>query len=149
MDQSLTARAQRPRTFAVVTLGCTKNVVDSEGIEQVLAADGRTRVDSPDDADVVIVNTCGFIGPAKQESVDTILGLAARKRTGQALVASGCLVERYAAEIVQEIPELDALVGVHRWPEMVSVLDAIADRPIQGTPRVARSVVERLDGDPR
>jgi ribosomal protein S12 methylthiotransferase len=137
------------RTFTVVTLGCTKNVVDSEGIEQVLTADGRVRVAEPEDADVVIVNTCGFIGPAKQESVDTMLRLASRKREGQALVASGCLIERYAAEIAQEIPELDALVGVHRWPEMVSVLDAIAERPRRGAPRVARSVVERLDGDPR
>jgi ribosomal protein S12 methylthiotransferase len=149
MMRPLPARRERPRTFTVVTLGCTKNVVDSEGIEQVLAGDGRVRVDDPEDADVVVVNTCGFIGAAKQESVDTILRIAASKREGQALIASGCLVERYAAEIAQEIPELDALVGVHRWPEMVSVLDAIAERPRRGTPRVARSIVERLDGDPR
>jgi ribosomal protein S12 methylthiotransferase len=148
MCRSQPAEKQRG-TFDVVTLGCTKNVVDSEGIEQVLAAAGRVRIETPADADVVIVNTCGFIGPAKQESVDAILGLAAGKREGQALIASGCLVERYAAEIAQEIPELDALVGVHRWPEMASVLDAIAERPSRGTPRIARSAIERLDGDPR
>ena len=149
MEQPLVMRASRLRTFTVVTLGCTKNVVDSEGIEQVLTNAGQSRVDDPRAADVVIVNTCGFIGPAKQESVDTILKLAAEKREGQALIASGCLIERYAGEIAQEIPELDALVGVHRWPEMASVLDAIVDRKANGGPRVARSTLERLDGDPR
>ncbi len=149
MEQARLAQPGHPRTFTVVTLGCTKNVVDSEGIEQVLTAVGQTRVEDPGDADVVIVNTCGFIGPAKQESVDTILKLAAEKRKGQTLIASGCLIERYADEIAQEIPELDALVGVHRWPEMASIIDAIAERATRGAPRVARSVVERLDGDPR
>jgi len=148
MEQPLSMRG-RPRTFTVVTLGCTKNVVDSEGIDQVLSSAGQTRVENPRDADVVIVNTCGFIGPAKQESIDTILKLAAEKHEGQALIASGCLIERYAGEIAQEIPELDALVGVHRWPEMASVLDAIAERTTSGAPRVARSALERLDGDPR
>ena len=137
------------RTFALVTLGCTKNVVDSEGIEQTLIATGGRLVDEPMDADVVIVNTCGFIGASRQESVDTILGLAAEKRAGQILVATGCLVERHAPDLVASIPELDALVGVHRWPELPSVLDAIGERPGTGSQRVARSAVERLDGDPR
>src|SRR5207253_439733 len=84
------------KTFAVVTLGCTKNVVDSEGIEQTLAARGYTPVVEPRDADTIIVNTCGFIGASKQESVDTILRLAADKRPEQKLIASGCLIERCA-----------------------------------------------------
>jgi ribosomal protein S12 methylthiotransferase len=137
------------RTFALVTLGCTKNVVDSEGIEQTLVSGGHRRVAEPTDADVVIVNTCGFIGPSKQESVDTILGLAAEKGPDQILVATGCLVERHATDLAASIPQLDALVGVHRWPEMPRILDAIRDRPSSQTPRVARSVVERLDADPR
>lgn len=137
------------RTFALVTLGCTKNVVDSEGIAQTLVAGGHRRVLEPTDADVVIVNTCGFIGASKQESVDTILGLAAEKRPGQILVATGCLVERHAPDLAGSIPQLDALVGVHRWPEMPRILDAIRDRPATQRPRVARSAVERLDGDPR
>src|SRR4051812_36217522 len=83
------------KTFAIVTLGCTKNVVDSEGIEQTLVAHGHTPVDDPSLADAVIVNTCGFIGPSKQESIDTILRLAADKRPDQTLIASGCLIERY------------------------------------------------------
>lgn len=135
-------------TFALITLGCTKNVVDSEGIEQTLVAGGHRRLEEPTDADVVIVNTCGFIGASKQESIDTILGLAASKRQGQLLVATGCLIERHAPEIASSIPELDALVGVHRWPEMPRVLESIRARPHTGSPRVARSPLERLDGDP-
>lgn len=135
-------------TFAIVTLGCTKNVVDSEGIEQLLIAAGRSPVTEPGEADVIIVNTCGFIGASKQESIDTLLQLASEKRSDQLLIASGCLIERYAAEVAQEIPQVDALVGVHRWPEMPRLLDAVAERRATGGPRVARSVVERLEGDP-
>jgi ribosomal protein S12 methylthiotransferase len=135
-------------TFALVTLGCTKNVVDSEGIEQTLVASGHRRLPEPSEADVVIVNTCGFIGASKQESVDAILGLAEAKRDGQLLIATGCLVERHAPELASSIPELDALVGVHRWPEMPRVLGAIQDRRRAGGARVARSPVERLDSDP-
>ncbi len=136
-------------TFALITLGCTKNVVDSEGSEQTLVAGGHRRLDEPTEADVVIVNTCGFIGASKQESIDTILGFAASKRQGQVLVATVCLIERHAPEIASSIPELDALVGVHRWPEMSRVLESIRERPRTGGSRVARSPVERLDGDPR
>ena len=136
-------------TFALVTLGCTKNVVDSEGIEQTLVAEGHRHVTEASEADVIIVNTCGFIGASKQESVDAILGLAADKRPGQILLATGCLVERHAPELAASIPELDGLVGVHRWPEMPDILSAIRERPTTGTQRVARSAVERLDSDPR
>jgi ribosomal protein S12 methylthiotransferase len=136
------------RTFTIVTLGCTKNVVDSEGIEQTLEAAGRMSVGSPHEADAIIVNTCGFIGASKQESIDTLLELAAAKRADQVLVASGCLVERYAAELAQAVPELDALIGVHRWPETANLLDALTARRSSGGARVARSAVEMLDGDP-
>jgi ribosomal protein S12 methylthiotransferase len=144
-----TVEPGRSRTFAIVTLGCTKNVVDSEGIQQTLIAHGHVSVDEPAAADTVIVNTCGFIGPSKQESIDAILRLAADKRPDQTLIASGCLIERYAAELAQEIPEIDALVGVHRWPEMPQLLDAVRERAGAGGARVARSAIERLDGDPR
>jgi len=147
--ENLTEQSDCPSTFTVVTLGCTKNVVDSEGIEQTLTASGRRAVADPADADVVIVNTCGFIGASKQESVDTLLALAERKRPDQVLVASGCLIERYAAEVMHEIPEVDALVGVHRWPEMADILNAIDERRRTGSARVARSALELLDGDPR
>jgi ribosomal protein S12 methylthiotransferase len=135
------------KRFAMVTLGCTKNVVDSEGIEQVLARDGHVQVADPSEADAVVVNTCGFIGAAKQESVDTLLRLAEGKRDGQVLIASGCLIERYAADLAQEIPQLDALVGVHRWPEMARIIEAAGERAENGQARVARSALERLDAD--
>jgi ribosomal protein S12 methylthiotransferase len=148
-NHPVTSEQPSSRTFALVTLGCTKNVVDSEGIEQTLIAAGDRAVQDPSDADVVIVNTCGFIGASRQESVDAILGLAAEKQPGQVLLATGCLVERHAPDLASSIPELDALVGVHRWPEMHAILAAIQERALSGTQRVARSAVERLDGDPR
>src|SRR5437763_10907086 len=103
------------KRFALVSLGCAKNTVDSEGIQQLLAGQGYARVEETADADVVIVNTCGFIDAARQESVDTLLELGQAKRPGQKLLATGCLTERYADEVVAEIPEIDAIVGARNW----------------------------------
>src|SRR5690349_21325702 len=99
------------RRFAVVSLGCAKNTVDSEGIGQLLVSQGFEQVEGAEDADLVVVNTCGFIDAARQESVDTLLELGHTKRPGQKLLATGCLTERYADEIASEIPEIDAIVG--------------------------------------
>lgn len=101
--------------FALVSLGCAKNTVDSEGIQQLLLAQGYDRVEETSDADLVIVNTCGFIDAARQESVDTLLDLGQAKRPGQKLLATGCLTERYADEVASEIPEIDAIVGARNW----------------------------------
>lgn len=101
-------------SFAVVTLGCAKNEVDSEAIGQLLEESGHSRTD-PTEADVVIVNTCGFIQEAKQESIDVLLALAKVKRPGQRLVAAGCLTERYGDEIAREIHEVDAMWGARNW----------------------------------
>ncbi len=103
------------KRVALVTLGCAKNQVDSEGIQQLLLAQGYQAVPSPDDADLVVVNTCGFIDAAKQESIDTLLELGQAKRPGQKLLATGCLTERYGADLASEMPELDAIVGARNW----------------------------------
>src|ERR1044071_7421480 len=103
------------RRFALVSLGCAKNTVDSEGIGQLLAAQGYEQTAQTDDADLVVVNTCGFIDAARQESVDILLELGQAKRPGQKLLATGCLTERYSAEIASEIPEVDAIVGARNW----------------------------------
>src|SRR6187549_3671435 len=87
------------RRFALVSLGCAKNTVDSEGIGQLLAAQGFQQVGETGDADLVVVNTCGFIDAARQESIDTLLELGEAKRPGQKLLATGCLTERYSDEI--------------------------------------------------
>ncbi len=106
--------APRPaaaRRFFVETLGCPKNVVDSEKIVGTLLADGLVAADGPGDADLVVVNTCAFIEAAREESIETILSLASARKDGAALVATGCLAERSGAELAAALPELDAVVG--------------------------------------
>ncbi|MCL4532282.1 MAG: 30S ribosomal protein S12 methylthiotransferase RimO, partial [Actinobacteria bacterium] len=110
-------------SFHIITLGCPKNRVDSEHISQLLADAGYASVPAPDDADVVIVNTCGFIEAAKQESIDAILSLGLRKARGQVLIAAGCLSERYGPELLKEVAELDAALGTLRWGEVASLVE--------------------------
>ena len=93
-----------------VSLGCPKNLVDSEVMMGQLAARGHELTPHPDQADVLVVNTCSFIDPAKKESIDTILEMAEYKKIGRAkrLVVAGCLVERYRGDIRKDMPEVDA-----------------------------------------
>ncbi|MBA2450015.1 MAG: 30S ribosomal protein S12 methylthiotransferase RimO [Chloroflexi bacterium] len=103
------------KRFSLVSLGCSKNQVDSEAIQQLLVGQGFENVAATDDADLIVVNTCGFIDAAKQESIDTLLELGQRKRPGQRLLATGCLTERYGGELAAEIGEIDAVVGARNW----------------------------------
>ena len=123
----------------IITLGCSKNTVDSEHLAADLMAQGHTVVfDQPGrDADCVVINTCGFIGDAKEESIETVLGATAHRKKGQRIVVCGCLVERYRAELQKEIPEVDAWYGVHEWDRMAADLSlgdgkpvAVASRPL-------------------
>ncbi len=97
-----------------ISLGCDKNLVDTEVMLGELAEEGYLFTDEESEADIVIVNTCCFIGDAKEESIETILGMAELKKTGQirALLVTGCLAERYREEIQKEIPEVDAVLGI-------------------------------------
>jgi len=97
--------------FYVETLGCPKNQVDSDKLIGTLLADGMSPVDDAGDADLVVVNTCAFIEEARKESIDTILSLAEERRPGARLVVTGCMAERYGAELAEELPEVDAVVG--------------------------------------
>ena len=115
----------------IITLGCSKNTVDSENLASGLSAQGHTvYFDSQrKDCDAIIVNTCGFIGDAKEESINTILqqiALKTRGRKARKLIACGCLVERYKEELTQEMPEVDAWYGVHEWDKIVQCLNADA-----------------------
>src|SRR5713226_9432627 len=103
-----------PRTFAFVSLGCPKNLVDSERMLGRLAQDGYTLVADADGADVVVVNTCGFIEPARQESLGVIREMLDLKRQGRigAVVVAGCLAERKGDALLQDLPEVDQIVGV-------------------------------------
>jgi ribosomal protein S12 methylthiotransferase len=105
-----------------VSLGCPKNLVDSEVMMGILAEAGAELTTRADDADVIVVNTCSFIDSAKQESVNTILEMAAHKATGRAkkLVVAGCLVERYRNEIQRNIPEVDAVVGTGELEQVLA-----------------------------
>src|SRR5919108_6618690 len=96
-----------------VSLGCPKNLVDSEVMLGTLARQGYTITAQKEDADVIVVNTCGFIDSAKKESIDTILEMAELKTSGNCkkLVVAGCLAERYRADIQKEIPEIDFVFG--------------------------------------
>ncbi len=110
----------------VITLGCSKNIVDSEHLMAQLAAAGYTLSFDSDstDAEVVVINTCGFIGDAKQESINTILEAVAAKQEGliEQLFVIGCLSERYADELREEIPEVDQYFGVKDWADIVATL---------------------------
>ena len=99
------------RTFWLETLGCPKNAVDSDKLTGSLLADGYLPADRPDDADLVVVNTCAFVEEARQESIDTILGFSDARRDGAELVVTGCLAERYGAELAESLPEVDRVVG--------------------------------------
>jgi ribosomal protein S12 methylthiotransferase len=121
----LTSTTFSKPSFLIVSLGCAKNTVDSEAMEQLLLASGHARAADAASADLLIVNTCGFIEAAKQESIDTLLRLGDRKHDQQKLIATGCLVERYPTELADELPRVDAFVGARNWsalPRVVSEL---------------------------
>src|SRR6478752_6481978 len=103
----------RPVKVGFVSLGCPKNLVDSEVMMGLLSHGGAEITSRAEEADIIVVNTCSFIDSAKQESVDTILEMAQHKTSGRAqkLIVAGCLVERYRNEIQKNIPEVDAVVG--------------------------------------
>ncbi len=104
----------------VVSLGCAKNRVDTELMLGILRKHGYELTANEAEADILIVNTCGFIDPAKQESIDTLLSLAEYKKTGRLrlLVATGCLVQRYEKELLTELPEVDLLLGVNQYERL-------------------------------
>ncbi len=110
------------KTFHLVSLGCAKNTVDSDSMAQLLIGSGYEPVAGAEDAGVLIVNTCGFIGPAKDESFRALRELAEHKNPGQMLIAAGCLTQRYGAEVVKQVPGIDGLLGTRRWMDIVDVV---------------------------
>jgi ribosomal protein S12 methylthiotransferase len=117
-------------TFAFVSLGCPKNLVDSERMLGKLAQDGFTLVTEPEGADVVVVNTCGFIEPARQESLAVIREMLSLKEQGKvgSVVVAGCLAERKKEEVLQEVPGVDSIVGVFGREEIAEVVRLTANR---------------------
>ncbi len=125
-----------PRTIHFVSLGCAKNRVDTEVMLGVSDQSGFEIVEDPADAQVIVVNTCGFIGPAKEESVDTILEMSAHKESGRCekLVVAGCLSQRYPDELSQELPEVDHFLGSSDMLKLKSVLGGTKERMLVGNP---------------
>ncbi len=137
------------RTISLISLGCAKNLVNSEQMLYLLSEAGYTLVPEPDGADAVIINTCGFIDAAKSEAIDTVLEMAELKKAGKLgkIIVTGCLTERYQDTVMQELPEIDAVLGVGSFGDIVeAVTKALNDEsvsnfgdknaPVEETPRV-------------
>ena len=137
------------KSFALISLGCAKNLVNSEQMIYLMTEAGYTLVSEPDGADLVIVNTCGFIDAAKSEAIDSILEMAELKKAGRlgGIIVTGCLSERYKDSITDELPEIDTVLGVGSFGEIVNAADAVMagrrlslfgdqSAPIEEIPRV-------------
>jgi ribosomal protein S12 methylthiotransferase len=109
--------------YFLISLGCAKNTVDAEGMGQLLNQARHEPVDSPDEAELLIVNTCGFIESARAESIGVLRDLARAKRPDQWLVAAGCLSQRYGQALIERVPGLDGLLGTQRWMDIVELAD--------------------------
>src|SRR6476661_8556642 len=117
--------------IGLVSLGCPKNLVDSEVMLGLAQQAGHELTTDAASADVLVVNTCAFIDAAKQESVDTILEMAQHKKVGgcRRLIVTGCLAERYRDELRAEIPEIDVVLGTGQVPEIVSAIGSFVSGP--------------------
>ncbi len=136
-------------TFHLVSLGCAKNTVDSDSMAQLLLRDGYRSMDDPSKAAVLIVNTCGFIGPAKEESYRVLGELAESKLDGQVLIAAGCLTQRYGVEVARKVPGIDGILGTRRWMDIVQVVKEVRKgkhpEPIYHLPETATVGTDEYD----
>jgi len=137
------------RKISLISLGCAKNLVNSEQMLYLLSEAGYTLVPEPDGADAVIINTCGFIDSAKSEAIDTVLEMAELKKAGKLgkIIVTGCLAERYQDTVMQELPEIDAVLGVGSFGDIVEAVTKALNNesvlrfgdknaPVEETPRV-------------
>ncbi len=134
-----------------VSLGCPKNLVDSEVMMGQLVERGHQLTNDPAEAEVLVVNTCSFIDPAKQESIDTILEMAGYKKSGRArkLIVAGCLVERYRDEIGKQLPEVDAVLGTNELETIVALCEGEDPSGPAGEPYLYHDLTPRILATPR
>jgi len=134
----------RGMKIGMVSLGCVKNRVDSEQMLSQLTQSGMEITHDPKDADVLIVNTCGFIAPAKEESIDAILEMAEYKKTGKcrALCVTGCLAQRYRDDLLRDMPEIDCLMGVGQYARLTEYLEAALSGSRPADTRRSRGFLE-------
>ena len=123
----MSTEVKKARTVALITMGCARNEVDSEELAGRLAADGWTLVEKAEDAEVAVINTCGFIESAKQDSINALLEANSLKGDGvtQAVVAVGCLAERYGKELAAALPDSDAILGFDDYVDISARLNTI------------------------
>ena len=131
-----------PRRFFVETLGCPKNAVDSDKITASLLADGLAPTDAPDEADLLVVNTCAFIEAARQDSIDVALQLADARKDGAKLVLTGCMAERYGDELAAALPEADAVVGFANEGSIAATVGFEAPVTLKTKPVGVRDLLE-------
>lgn len=115
----------KKKSYYLESLGCAKNTVDSESIASLLHQSGYTRTLKANHAEVLIVNTCGFIQPARDESIETLQQLSVNKKKGQILIAAGCLTERYREKLAREVKGLDGVLGTRRWMDILEVIQEL------------------------
>jgi ribosomal protein S12 methylthiotransferase len=116
------------KKFYLVSLGCAKNTVDSESMASLLQKAGYSSTGRPSEAGLLIVNTCGFISPARKESFEVLGELARKKRKGQMLIAAGCLTQRYSEMVIQQVPGIDGILGTRRWMDIVDLVQQLNGR---------------------
>jgi ribosomal protein S12 methylthiotransferase len=130
--------------FHLISLGCSKNTVDAESMAKKLDEAGLRATEKARQAEFLIVNTCGFIGPAREESIGVLRELAAAKRKGQMLIAAGCLSQRYGAQVVEWVPGVDGVIGTRRWMDIVDFIQRLRRRggpePLYHLPEHAKTV---------
>lgn len=133
-----------PSSYYLLSLGCSKNTVDSESMAQLLNESGMQGIEEARRAEVLIVNTCGFINAAKAESLRALQELAASKRHDQLLIAAGCMAQRYGKELVDNVPGLDGVIGTRRWMDIVELIKRLRARkhpePLYHLPTEAETV---------
>ncbi len=118
-------RENHPLKYHLITLGCPKNKVDSDGIEMLLQGADYRATTAAREADVLIVNTCGFLEAAKEESIGVLRDLGRRKRRNQVLIAAGCLAQRNGQEVLDRVPKVDGLLGTRRWMDVLALISRI------------------------
>jgi ribosomal protein S12 methylthiotransferase len=118
----------KSKKFHLVSLGCSKNTVDAESMSQLLVGSGYQPTSDPTEAEILIVNTCGFIHAAREESYQVLSELAENKKKRQILVAAGCLSQRYGETVRQRVPEIDGLLGTRRWMDITDIVGRLKSR---------------------
>src|SRR5262245_36622750 len=141
-------KREKEPTFYLLTLGCPKNTFDSEGISEMLLQADYNHTPDPRRADVLIVNTCGFLQAAKDESIGALQELAARKRKDKLLIAAECMAQRFGSEFTRQVKGLDGLIGTRAWTDIVPFIQKLRahkrPEPLYHLPETAELPIETV-----